>query len=472
MHEDTKQLVRTLYKDSKGNPFELTEGQAELFELIFKRKYPRIHVETYTRYGKSEIISMAVLTRISTFSEKWAIVAGQEEKSHIIMDYIIKHIFDNEYTRQRFIVGPGESEANIRRYRNKKRINFNLDDGKLGELFICSAKEAMGFGATNVVEDESALVSDKEHALVMRMLGDQMDNLIVKVGNPWQSEHFQRSFEDINYHKFVVDYKQGIREKRLTPAYVDEMRQQPFFDVLYECIRPKEGMVDEKGWIQLLTRDEIESAMVDIGVGFGVNKIGVDVAGGGRNFSAIVQRYTNFARIVHKVSESDTMLLAEAVMNFKKKEDERGQVLLPQNILVDMLGIGRGMYDLLSRNLPGVYGVSGASKATDEDKFVNLRAEMYWKAMEWIKKGGKLLRDDDWYQFTKIKYKIKLSGTKGKLQIISKDDLLKEGVQSPDIADSLAMTFASEDVIAQDIKAKEVTDEQYKKINLYNPFEI
>jgi len=38
----------------------------------------------------------------------------------------------------------------------------------------------MGLGAPNVIEDESALVKDKDHALVMRMLGDQTDNFLFK----------------------------------------------------------------------------------------------------------------------------------------------------------------------------------------------------------------------------------------------------------------------------------------------------
>lgn len=474
MYEAEKQLVRRLYKNSKGEPFEMTDGQAELFHLIFTKKYPRNHIETFTRYGKSEIVSMAVLTRVSTFPEKWAIVAGKESKAHIIMDYVIRHIFDNEYTRQRFIIGAGESAESIQRYRNKKRINFNVGKGKLGELFICSAKEAMGFGAPNVIEDEAALISDQDHALVMRMLGDQRDNFLVKIGNPWESKHFRESHDDIRYHKFIVDYRQGIKEGRLTPAYVDEMRKQPFFDVLYECKFPQEGTVDEKGWVPLLTKGEVEGAMIDIGIGFGVNKLGVDVAGGGRNFSVIVQRYTNLARIVYKSHEPDTMLLAESVMNLKRKEDERGQKILPQNILVDSLGIGKGMYDLLARNLPGVFGVNGASEPMyDRDRFVNLRAEMYWRAREWIKSGGKLLKDDDWYQLADIKYKVKLSGGKGKMQIISKDDLLKEGIASPDIADAFAMTFATEDVIARsEDEDFGIYGPDHPKINQFNPFEI
>jgi len=100
------------------------------------------------------------------------------------MNYLIQHIFDNEHTKRRFMLAPGETEENIRRYRNKSRINFKVGEGKMGEVFITTAKNAMGLGAPNIVEDEAALIDDKEHSLVMRMLGDSMDNFLVKVGNP------------------------------------------------------------------------------------------------------------------------------------------------------------------------------------------------------------------------------------------------------------------------------------------------
>lgn len=70
-----KQLVASLYKDSQGGNFILTDGQAEIFGLIFKKPYHRTHISCHTRYGKSDVISMAVLTRVSTFPEKWSIVA-------------------------------------------------------------------------------------------------------------------------------------------------------------------------------------------------------------------------------------------------------------------------------------------------------------------------------------------------------------------------------------------------------------
>ena len=124
--ESSRELVKSLYCDDKGRPFELTDGQLQIFDLIFKKKYPRNHIETPTRYGKSETVSMGVLTRASTFPEKWAIVAGSQEKAQIIMNYIIKHIFDNDYTKKRFVMEKGESEESIRRHRSKRRINFNV----------------------------------------------------------------------------------------------------------------------------------------------------------------------------------------------------------------------------------------------------------------------------------------------------------------------------------------------------------
>jgi hypothetical protein len=468
MWDDVKQIVRTLYKNSKGEPFEMTDGQAELFDLIVYKRHSRNHIQTPTRYGKSEIISMAILTRATTFPEKWAIVAGDQDKAQIIMNYVIGHIFDNEYTRRKFIIGAKESESEIRRFRNKNRLNFQVRQGVFGEIFITTAKNAMGLGAPNVVEDESALIVDNEHALVMRMLGDQPENFLVKVGNPWPCEHFEKSFADPEYHKLFIDYEQAVREGRLTIEYVEEMRKQPFFDVLYECKFPKSGLMDSSGWMSLLTKEEIDRSLVDRMVGFGVNKLGVDVAAGGRNYSVIVQRHDNYAHIVHKTQDSDTMKLAEAVINLKKAEN-----ILPANISTD--DVGKGVYDILTREIPGVYGVNaGVAPLYDTERFINLRAEMYWKLRDWILKGGKLESSEDWYQLTKIKYKVKLEGTKGKMQIMTKEDMLKDGIQSPDVADALAMTFVTQDIILPASNRYETGDDEIvtpqEKFDPFRPF--
>ena len=387
---------------------------------------------------------MAVLTRAATYPEKWAIVAGNKDKSMIIMDNVIKHIFDNPYTANRFIIDPGESEEKIRRYRRKDKINFNIGNGLMGEIYIVTAENALGFGAPNIVEDEAALISPQDHALVMRMLGDQPDNFLCKIGNPFPSEHFDASFKDDNYKKIIIDYYQAISEGRLTPEYVEEMRRQPFFDILYEVKRSKLTMATD-GWLPLLSAEEVANAQVDNAEGFGTIKLGVDVAGGGRNASIVVHRTHNFAKVAYKGFESDTMKLAEQVIAMTKKE-----YISPDNIFVDSVGIGKGCFDLLSRNLWGCVAVNGGESPVDDlskEQFINIRAMMYWRLRDWILKGGKLERNECWKQLTKIKYRARLEGTKGKLQIMSKEDMLKEGTESPDESDALAMTFVTEDDI-------------------------
>jgi len=145
---------------------------------------------TLTRYGKSLVTALAILTRVATFPEKWAIVAGSEKQAKIIMGYIIEHAFDNDYTRSKLAITEGESLEHLRRERSKSRLNFKHTDGTYGEVFILSADSrnkqragdaVMGFGAPNIVLDEAALVDDDIESKIFRMLGDQPDNFYFKV---------------------------------------------------------------------------------------------------------------------------------------------------------------------------------------------------------------------------------------------------------------------------------------------------
>lgn len=458
--EYVRPLVMGYFKDEEGNPIVLTDSQCVLFDYIARKPFSRVHVAAHTRFGKSMTIALAILFRITSFPEKWAIVAGNDKQAAIIMSYIIQHTFDNSYFSSKFMIEANESMESIRRYKNKDRMNFKIrkdKDGQwlLGEVFITNAKGALGFGAPNVVGDESALVSDTDEALIARMLGDKIENFYMKVGNPWDSGHFRASFADPKYEKFIVDYKQGILENRFSLDQAMEMMRKPFFGVLYECKFPPLDTMDDEGWMPLITKDEIDKRVLRFpdpmaqevsNTGFGVNRLGGDVAGGGKNFSVLVQRTSNWARVVLKTHEPDTMTFAEAIINQKKKLGVRSN-----DIAIDKVGIGKGVFDITARELEGVQGINAGDKlphdSMDEKLYFNLRAAMYWRIREWILKGGKLLAlegedlDDSWYQLTKIYYRKKLEGTRGKVQIMPKEIMLKRGIVSPDVGDALALTF-------------------------------
>jgi len=111
-----------------------------------------------------------------------------------------------------------------------------------------------------------------------------------------------------------------------------------------------------------------------------------------------------------------------------------------------------GSYDRLREQLPQVRGVGGADEPTD-NRFLNVRAEMYWRCKEWLARGGKLMRDPDWLQLLAIKYKV--ADSSGRLKMMSKEEMLREGIDSPDVADALAMTFVSRDKTAYDTQNAE-----------------
>lgn len=460
-----RDMVASMYKNEDGTPVMLTPTQVDIFATIAMRLYPRVHCETFTRFGKSRTTALAVLTRASTYPEKWAIVAGNKEKAKIIMGYINSHIFDNEFTSSRFRMDKGDSAESIRRNRSKNHISFDVGGGLLGEIFICSAKEAIGHGAPNIIEDESSLIDNNDHSLVMRMLGDNPDdNFIFKIGNPFNRNHFLDSFNDPAYYKIVVDCYAGVHEGRINTETIEENRKYSFFKVLYECKFPSAEEIDDKGWSYLLTDADIELAKSRwiSSVPTGMKKLGNDVARGGRNFNVYALRDDMRATILAKDHENNLMNVAGKNIDLSKEHR-----VVDGNVFIDDTGVGGGVTDKMLEEGYHPVAVQLGAKATElamrynpktnkEEEmpaYVNMRAQLYAgnRGLQyWIKHVGALDPAIDWSELTRIRYKKNGSG----LTIIEpKESMRERGEESPDEADALMLTFAeSGAVIKKDFK--------------------
>jgi predicted phage terminase large subunit-like protein len=251
----TEKLIKKLFKNEKNEPLQLTPTQQKIFDLIFFKKHPYNLIIAFTRYGKSFVTALAVLARCIFYPEKWAIVAPTEKHAKIILGYVIDHIFDHEFIVSKLQLEEGETLERLRRERSKRRITFKIfGQNKYSEIFILSAhsekenpmKSLLGFGAQNVVLDESSLISDETYAGVLRMLGDSKEPFLVELGNPLKRNHFWQAFNDPKFNKMVIDYKVGLEEGRITKEQVELMRGKPFFDVLYECKFPTESEILKK----------------------------------------------------------------------------------------------------------------------------------------------------------------------------------------------------------------------------------
>jgi hypothetical protein len=259
-----------------------------------------------------------------------------------------------------------------------------------------------------------------------------------------------------------IDWRQAVKEGRLTQEYIDEMRKKPYFDVFYECLFPEEDFVDEQGYGDLLTEEEVKAALVDSDIHFGTPMMGIDPADIGENESLIVIRYPNLAKVVF--ADKSTKLIDLVAKSIKAIDFHRVD---GSNVSVDRIGVGALLPDALAKERRYVYGVNVAEKASNEEQFANLRAELAWRVREWIKSGGKLLKDKRWSQVSQIKFK---EDHRGRFQIMPKDEMRRRGIRSPDAFDALALTFVRPTV---PILTKEERFEQARiQKEVFNPYEI
>lgn len=470
------EIVKKLFKNDKGEPFEMTQGQIDLFRSIYEKQHPRLQFECYTQYGKSDVVSMAVLLRASTFPEKWIILGGTKDKAEIIMGKLIKHIFENSYTLGKFQIGKDESIERIKRERSKERVTFRIDDtGIIGEVIILSAETRrkgedagdilIGHGGQNLIEDDAALIPDKIHGKAMRMLGGHKDNFLLKITNTIGRNHAYKSsiikkhddlkekrpsqyISDAGYKVINIDYVQGMSEGRILPEFINEMRgvlDYVMFGMLYECLYPPAEMVDDKGWMPLLIEEDIEEAQKRRVDAVGRKRLGIDVAEG-INFNAFVIRQDNIARVKEKSLEKDPMKTAERGIAIATEER-----VMPQYSFIDSTGLGSGIYARMRQLDFSVVGVEFGAKVekTEEElkidptRYFNLRAKLYWSARTWIRAGGALEPHSDWIQLSKVRYRI--VGDK-MIQIMPKEEMRVRGLiqatESTDIPDAFVETFA------------------------------
>ena len=115
----------------------------------------------------------------------------------------------------------------------------------------------------------------------------------------------------------------------------------------------------------------------------------------------------------------------------------------PAEILVDSIGVGSGVVDRLQELGLPVRGVNVAESPSMGDTYMNLRSELWFKCKAWLEdRRCKMPKDDQLIaELTAIRYSFTSSG---KMKAESKDEMRKRGLGSPDLADALCLTMASD----------------------------
>jgi len=341
----------------------------------------------------------------------------------------------------------------LKRERSKRHITFKRGGG-IQTLTLDarnskrSLEAAMGFGSKNIIADEAGLIEDPLWATVMRMLGGSMKGddekkLLIKIGNPFYRNHFYNSFKDPRYKQIFHDWKDSVRDHEAgfygyTEEYIEEMREQAFFSIFYDCLFPEEDELDSKGYRRLLVSNDLcVEEFVPEGKPLA---LGCDIGGGG-DLNVYTIRWRNGAKVVGVNRSNDTMTNVTEIQRIKEECPD----LSYEDVNVDDVGIGRGVRDRCHElNMP-VNGVSSGSTSLYPDKFSNLNMEMSWEMAQWVKGGGKLFpfihaHKDVWEQLLWYKHKV---NTDKQMRMEPKEDMKKVTGKSPDFGDSLRLTFYS-----------------------------
>lgn len=166
----------------------------------------------------------------------------------------------------------------------------------------------------------------------------------------------------------------------------------------------------------------------------------LDVARYGRDRSALAKRKGN--AVIENIKtwrDKSTMELSGIILN----EYESTPIIdRPQEILVDVIGVGAGVTDrLIELDLPA-RGINVAESASLSDKYMRLRDELWGKAREWFEAKECVLPEDAALVQELAAPRFAFTST-GKIKIESKDEMRRRGIRSPDLADSFVLTFAS-----------------------------
>lgn len=227
-----KETVRTIFRNSKGEPYELTDGQAELFIAIIDPKIKWLWASAPTRYGKTDVLAMAILYLASYKKLKVPIVGGSEDKAKKIMEYVVAHLGDHASLYQGLI--------NIQDVHDVDKLKVTVSKDALrwrdgGWIYITSidargvaseGEKVVGEGGDVVLLEEAGLIKRKEQfSKVVRMPEEDKGwGKLVMSGNCVENSVFEDAYNDPLFYKVRVGMDQAIAEGRFTSEYLEQKK--------------------------------------------------------------------------------------------------------------------------------------------------------------------------------------------------------------------------------------------------------
>lgn len=255
----------------------------------------------------------------------------------------------------------------------------------------------------------------------------------VAFGNPTQATgRFRECFRRFK-HRWITRQIDSRSAKMADKKKINEWIEDYGEDSDFARIRIK-GEFPRTADRQFIGDHIVQQAQSREPVGDGPMIMGVDVARFGKNDTVVCRRQGDKVFPLIAWNGLDTMQTAMKVGEMIKAHG-------PDAVMVDGVGVGGGVVDRLRMLGFDVLDVNSGARASEEDVYTNLRAEMWAKLRADLGRSLCLPFDDKLSrELTSIEYDF---DRRNRLMLERKEDMVRRGVESPDRADALALTYAA-----------------------------
>lgn len=169
--------------------------------------------------------------------------------------------------------------------------------------------------------------------------------------------------------------------------------------------------------------------------GLDKGRYGCDIARKGVDKSVMYRNRGGVIRLVEAWAKMDTMESAGKIAAVLKSH---GLSRVPA--VIDIIGVGAGVFDRLREQRFNVAPHQGSQRALNPAKFKNRRSEVWWSLREMMYSGDIDLDPADeklYANLTSIKWGIDSSG---RIFVETKEDMEERGLPSPDYGDAAVMS--------------------------------
>jgi len=217
-------------------------------------------------------------------------------------------------------------------------------------------------------------------------------------------------------------------------------REEDNFRIRVLGLFPHEDQMDDKGYMPLISEDDLKNAFVPADTPFKALALGVDPSGMGGDKSAWVGANSMLMKILAEEKVSTPQSGSRITHTLATEHEVAGR-----DINLDSFGKGADWLPFINRAGKNVDAMNSGDPSKSKD-YINKRAEGAWKFRTFLKQGGQIVYDERWKEVLNIKYR---RTTRGQIQIMSKLEMKKLRIPSPNFFDAASYCFLGEDVSVQ-----------------------